>query len=40
MDMEQILKTNPVEKVCDVLVDTANKNGGNDNITVVVAGKE
>ena len=39
-DMEKILRKNPAEKLCDIFVHHANQNGGNDNITVVVAEKE
>ncbi len=32
-----IFKNNDISKVADILVDTANSNGGGDNITVVIA---
>ncbi|MCQ2478627.1 MAG: Stp1/IreP family PP2C-type Ser/Thr phosphatase [Clostridia bacterium] len=34
-DILKILKKNEVKKVADTLIDTANSNGGGDNITVV-----
>jgi protein phosphatase len=36
-DLQKVLKdTNSPQKICDVLIDMANKNGGEDNITAVV----
>lgn len=35
-DLADILATEPIEKVTEILVKTANDNGGNDNITVQV----
>ena len=33
-----IIKNNDIEKVCGILVDTVNNNGGSDNTTVVLIG--
>ncbi|MBL8916134.1 MAG: serine/threonine-protein phosphatase, partial [Archangium sp.] len=36
--MEQILQSQPdLDKACAMLIDAANANGGNDNVTCVLA---
>jgi len=40
LDKEEIKQTiieNPIDKVCNILVETANQRGGSDNITVQIA---
>ncbi len=35
-EIERVFETTPVDEICDVLVEQALKNGGNDNITAVI----
>ena len=38
-ELLELINTNNIQKVCDELVDRAKKNGGRDNITVMLLGR-